>query len=313
MSKLRFYPILNEYLSDESSLLLKNYDFYFNDEKEDILNDVEIQGKSQDVIILYDDRGYWDIRYYNLIVKNQISIKKPNVLFGIHGIAPSNAKIGVGFKWYSKDTKLRGFKELGIFDKNSGLVNIDFSYNFKKNFLRKELTLEILLYIADEDLNPTGPEKHLANIKGTVIGEVTSTKLILEGSRSEFPIVEIKDPNKPLWELRINWLTENDKFVDVVKLIINPSHPKFKEINMERKRYNQDLLDEIMISTIAMLFLKAKSDNIFTFGTEINEFEEGSVGAVLAYWVNIYALEDASIEVLHSKISNAVRTMEVEK
>lgn len=307
MSKLRFYPTIDDRIIEESNLSLEKYYFYFKEEGSDNLNDIEVQNSGFDTVVLYDEKGYWDVRYYNLIIQSRLVIDNIQIFFGRNGIAPRGSKIGVGFKWFSRDTKLRGFQEIGEFNQLDMTVDIDISHSFKKSFLRNEVSVEIIFFIKEEDFDPSSDELHLANIRGTVIGEFGRMKLVLEGMRSEFPIVEVKDPNKPLWELRVNWATETDQFVDSVKLIINPAHPKFKEIDLTKKRQNPSLMDEIMISTITMLLVKAQADNILNFGVNTNDYEEGSVGAILSYWINVYSIEEGPIEQIQSQVNKALR------
>ncbi len=302
MKNFRFYPTLDEDLLEMLEIEIDGYTFHYITDKEyKIKVDVD-----EEMIVLFDEKGIWDATRDNLIIKSKMTINHPTAFFENGGIAVSNAKVGVGIRWYSSGSKLRGFEKIGTFDYNTDKFESDFLLKFERKTLRSSLVLEPIFYIDEPGLVEQRQESNLANIKGVVIGELLSTNIILEGERSEFPVVEVKDANRPLWELVANFATGDESFNDTVYLTINSEHRDYKYIDKSHKDFSAIFLEEIMINVVSFLVDKGIREDIIQFDSE-DRSPLGSVSYVLNHWVQIYDLKDEAIVDIHRKVNKKIR------
>ena len=239
---------------------------------------------------LSDPAGKWTPDQYDWGFERNISISTP-FLFGPNGIAPSGAALGIAIIWTSKDSEQRGVIPVDEFDASSGkTVRATAEYQFKKCQLRGRVELTTILYIAEADAHVSDKELHLANTVGMVVGELERVYIILDGSSSMFPIVEVYEPVQPLWFIYIdkNANPATDPFIDCVRLNLNTAHRDYNRINQSSSEYDSKLMQEIMASAMAILILTLKQNEEFWSELESGEeFEAGSTGEALAYFINV--------------------------
>lgn len=302
MKNFRFYPTLSDSLIKSSNLSIENYSFYYKTDKTYKVN----VDNEENPVVLYDEKGVWDINRDNLIINSNLSIDAPSKLFGENGIAVNDAKIGIGIKWYSNESKIRGFERIGFLTNENKKLEFNIEINFERKMLRNNLILEPVLFIQEPGKIIYDYENIFANDKGIVLGQLEKKQIILEGQRSEFPVVEIKDKSRPLWEIIANFVSGDDNFNDTVYLTINSEHKDYKYINKSDKEFNSVLLEEIMINIVTFLVNKGIEDNLISFDSEESS-EMGTVSYVLEHWIQIYELKEEPIMNLHRKISKRIR------
>lgn len=239
---------------------------------------------------LSDPAGKWTPDQYDWGFERTISISTP-FLFGPNGVAPSGATLGIAIVWTSKDSEQRGVIPIHEFDSSSGkTVRATAEHRFRRCQLRGRVELTTVLYISESDRHVSDKERHLANTVGMVVGELERVYIVLDGSSSMFPIVEVSEPVQPLWFICIdkNANPATDQFVDCVKLNLNTAHKDFNRINQASEEYDPKLMQEIMASAMTTLILTLKQNEEFWSELESGEeFEHGSIGEALSYFINV--------------------------
>ena len=186
---LPLYPVLNEELLELIDVNLENIEFKFHKKikvknRETIsIEKIEVEDNLSSVIEINGPSVTWDVAYDNLIINQKLYIKNPKLLFGDYGLAESGAKIGIGFVWYSRESKQRGAKHISSFSSNDSVISEAFEVSFEPGQLRGNLHYEIILFIDEIDESRSS---YLANEYGTVLGNIYSVELVLEGNSSSF-------------------------------------------------------------------------------------------------------------------------------
>lgn len=265
---------------------------------------IEIEDRdSDDVVVLNPLDDYWNVDAHDLKIRKSIEIKRVSPLFGITGIASNYSRIGIAAKWICKDSRLKGVTLVGDF----GIDESDFlgqmEIYFPKGVLRKSIDISIYFYLKEyvsEDQN-----SFFATRVGTEIGEIETSKIILEGNASEFPIEDVSIPDGPLWKMIWNSQEFDDSFTENVILQINKEHKDYKFLSSEdKKNYNPQLIDEMVISYITMLVFKATQGGILE---ETQDYPLGSIGSIVQYYINAFEIENGMLEHIHEKVGKGVR------
>ena len=302
MSSLNFYPTLNEYLFDLAEIQCDEYSFSYHDDK----NVYPLSFDKEDgEYILTDSRAIWNVVDYNLSIKTRIKIENPIVLFGKKGIVPLHSKIFVALQWMSKASQKRDTIKCIEFDSNEEFVDEEISINIKKDRLRNNVKLQLIMGVGETGIAQQD-ELFLANTKGIILGTFNEGKVMLEGKSSEFPITCFEwGVNKPLWTLEYSSLDPvNDKFsVDNVNLKINVLHPKYKELNLDNLQEVSGLFKEVFSNAIIMLLYNLEKDNYLDLIEEGEDLVEGSICAAMHYFVRTFNIDLSSIE----KIADSVK------
>lgn len=268
---LSLFPILNESLKEELNCHLNNLNFKYLDEDE--LIEIEIEDIYEDELSVTDNAGVWNPDEYNLQVSGVLSIGNVFPLFGDSGIASDESKLGIGIVVKSKTSNTRKAIPLVTFVKHDFKLDVPFCIEFSKSEMRGKVELSWVIYVAEAK-----DEGHYAKKPGTLLGELASKSLILEGIGSYFTIFEKDMPKEPLWNVVCNWIDPSvDSFCDNVLITLNTAHKAYPMLQDEQTR--TELLKEIIAS--AMQIVISKIDSSLIDGTE--EYEEGSVAQAVAY------------------------------
>lgn len=314
MAKINLYPTLNRRLSEEIGLYLDQYKFYYDNLSTTIQGDakreqIELEDNvSANVIVIKDRFNSWDVNFDNLLINCKIEIDFPSKLFGPNGLCPKEATLGIAVRWYSRESKQRGTTKNFIFNNNQEKVSEQCFVKFNKGQLRGSVSIEIILYIEESSIKVSQDELHLANRKGIILGNIDSTRLILEGSASSFPVQSVSNGDGPLWQLKTSWVDLYDTFNESVYLEFNEDHKDYKYLEVKKKNiFNPQLLDEIMISVVVQLVQIVKDDLGIEAVLENEYYPHGTVGDLIKYYINVYKLDYSNANSLYATASKGVR------
>ena len=204
---------------------------------------------------LYDSQGIWTPDTHNLKVSGTFTITNPMGLYGESGIAPKESSIGLAIRWCSSTSKKRGVKIIGEINKSTESQEIPFCVVFEKAELRGSVTFYYELFINSNALGSQA-EQHLANTKGTIIGEIQICILDIDAKEENFPIELFDDPDGSLWKLYVSESDPTDITwgADAVKILLNKTHKDYKYINQnEKSKFSSVLLREILASAVSLL------------------------------------------------------------
>lgn len=241
---------------------------------------------------LYDTQGVWSPDTHNLKVSGVFIITNPMGLYGENGIAPKESSIGLAIRWCSGTSKKRGVKFIGEINKSTDRQEIQFCVVFDKAELRGSVTFYFELFINSNELG-SQVEQHLANKKGTIIGEDQICILDIDAKEQSFPIELFDDPDAPLWKLYVSGGDPRQEAwgSDAVKIQLNKAHKDYKYINQDLKtKFSPVLLREILASAVSLYINKLQElaikwepgcHNLQDFLDDDTEWESGCVAEVV--------------------------------
>ncbi|MCA1063881.1 hypothetical protein QTG56_01465 [Rossellomorea sp. AcN35-11] len=297
-TSILFHNVLSEDTFDKIGFSSQPFNAsYLNEEYEEVHMSVELIEGQENTYEIVDPKVHWDPEKHDLNLQQDIGIQNPSFLFGEHGIVEAGAKLGVAFRWFSKDSSQRRVSHVGVitFDKYSHL-ELEIDVNIPKGTFRGRVTFEVILYLLE-----AGDYGHV--VPGTVLGTLESTQMLFDGESSLFPIVEVKDPSKPLW-----WVTCDfddplyDQFSEEnVSIVLNTGHKLSRNLKIEKGISSSPLLVEIIASGLQIIIEKVKGmgewEQILS-----GESEHGSIGEAIYYFVNTFGWDTASPEKLARSI-----------
>lgn len=298
LKEISLFPILGKEIKNNMEINISMYKIYYNfgNEKIPLVYDT-----SSNIISFQENT--WNLDENNLVFESNIEILNSDILFGDNGIACKSAVIGIGLSWYSKSSNQRGVLELGSLKIGTYTNIFDLKKEFYVGQLRGELVLQIIIYIKKSGI-PDTTEMHLANEEGYVLGNISEeTYIYIDGEGSVFPIYEIEDSRKLLWDIELKWDDpEKDLFIDSVSIIINKSHKDYIFLDRNSKKYNGNMLNEIIASSILLIILKLKEDG--DLPTDDSKFEEGSILQAVTYFKENMDLDFTNSEIISKTIRN---------
>lgn len=313
MAAINLFPTLTNNLINQSVSELDRYKFFHDsaavttrgriNKKELVLEDYS----SDDELVIQDINNSWDVNYDNLYIETNLEIEKPFEFFGSKGIAPENAVLGVAIRWYSRESKQRGVEKSFLIDSKDRSINKKIQLKFDESQLREVLNIEVILYISKVATEIATDELQLANQSGIILGVLDSVRLVLEGESSTFPIQTIKGGDGPLWDLHIGWGDLYDNFNDSVWLRINEDHKDYKYLEVKNNAFSQPLLNEIMISTVAILIQTVKDTGELNSLFEEDSFAFGTVGFLIKYYIDVYQVNFETPTNIFSTVGKGLR------
>ncbi len=254
------YPSLNEKITQQNKISIDDNSYKLHFSYDDFENEeakqYQLDDNSTNALFysLYDSRGVWTPDTHNLKVSGAFIITNPIGLYGERGIAPMSSTIGLAMRWCSSTSKKRGVNVIGEISKSAEKQEIPFSIIFEKAQLRGAVTFCYEFFIKS-CAAVSNEEQHLANIKGTIIGESQICILDIDAKEQNFPIELFEDKDAPLWKLSIS---DNDpRYVpwgpEAVKIQLNKAHKDYKYINQDLKnKFSPVLLREILASAVSL-------------------------------------------------------------
>lgn len=262
---------------------------------------VEIPKEETQVVINEADAN-WSPIEHNLKVEQEFIFSKPNKLFGDGGVTDEANTLGLACHIYSKTSNFQTTVHIGDIIYTNREIRLLFKYDFEPNSIGGSIYFDFYIYLKELKVEKSST----ANIVGTNLMEEPLEQLavIVDGSGSEFPIEEINDPAQPLWMVEMNW---TDIYEDLfnsnsLRIILNQAHELFGSLMNQRNRINQYLMNDIIMSSMAMVIQEA----VIVDKNELNEdieYQPGSIAQVVWYWISTYEVNTESIQ----EISNSLR------
>ena len=286
LNDILLYPYISDEMKKKIRFQTRPYDFfYIDDNGDECLLETEPAELSATVNNIVDD-GIWNQDDYQLGVKRVGRLSTISGLFGPEGIACRTASLGIAVIWTSADSKQRGAIPVTTFDCNSDSVEIRFSKTFQKAQLRGEVNLTTVVYLAASG-TPEPDEMHLSNKPGSLLGELDSYTIKLDGNKSLFPVFEVSMKNQPLWFVKCDWTDATaDSFEDYVSININTAHKSYKYLDISQKTYNPQLMVEVMAAAISLVIEKVRLNTAEWEQIMNNEdLEPGSIGQAIYYFM----------------------------
>ena len=220
----------------------------------------EEMGKDNVEHQLIDPRRIWNPELYGLYVQRHYTVDHYQALFGPDGIACHDATIGLALLWGSKSSKQCGAVPIGEIKNGQDLLTFKLGCEFPANQFCGKLELKTILYLKTPG-NPTPDEVHLANQQGCNLGELDTCQIYLDGAGSMFPVIEINDPEGPLWD--VDYSVEDSTFDSLDEsftLKLNTAHPAYSYINHERKTFVPQLFAEVTAQALMVLITTLQED-----------------------------------------------------
>ena len=254
MDNLSFYPRLTDAMREACGLTVSKYEFFYFDQ--DKVYNLTQKGSST-IKLIADSNPPWSIERGGVAFTKTVSIAYPRLLFGINGIACSNASIGICLLWTNKTLTQTGCLLPDSDIETETGRTCYFNCMFQPGTIKGDLELSIILYIKKKADTLLPGEDILINEEGAAVGEVETVVLDCNSTFMEFPIEEVNAPDEPLWWVSFSqW---EDPRIDLfdrenICLYLNVHYQACPLIGEKIK--NIDLLIDILSTTYLMIFQK---------------------------------------------------------
>lgn len=259
MSNIHFYPRLTKELVERAGYKTTGYSFSYIDSEGEETNLSIGKGK---VASISDPLDTWSLREDGIILKNKILFEYPEALKGPDGVAPAGARLLPCILWANKGLDLAGAIR-PVVRSESPSLSCDFKCPFKPGTLAGDLTLDLVLYLADSAKTIEPGEQILINEPGVTLGSIEAPLTIdLDGSYLEFPIEEFEEIDGPLWRMQFEpWDDPHEDLFSEASftLLLNVKHPDCPKI-IKGVVSNQTLLQEILAEAYFLIFEKVRED-----------------------------------------------------
>lgn len=303
-----FFPILNQKRISECGFSAQDYQFsYKAKEKNCTLTLKPISIASAHEIPNYnlvDDRGEWDAIHFPACIERNVQIEKPRLLFGPQGLAVHNAELGVAVLLCSLSSNHRFAIPVTSFTQDSESVTGKFLFQMPENFYRDKISLRLVLYVRSAG-TPNENEKVLANLPGTLLGNVDEIAVYLDGTGSLFPVKKESDPARPLWRVECEWADPfNDLFTEEnVCVIFNQAHPNYGLLKIENGMNGSPFLADVIASALHIIITKTiESVGSVEALDNVDGASPGSILDAVHYFVTTFGWDPHSPERLAETI-----------
>ncbi len=286
------YPVLNESLFSDIGYIGEQPEFsYIEDYQEFPLRIEKDEGLSS-VGKIIDPRCNWSPETHNLIINKQCSLAQAYCLFGIGGIVPSTAEVGVALKWVSTNSDVCGVIPFGVINKLDSSIEFTVSKVLEKGLIKGSIRLQTFLYLKNSGKSFSN-EETLAQEPGTILGVLDQYEIFIDGNGSLFPIMEVNKPGEPLWKVFFNDSCDalHDKFDnDNVEIQLNKAHPSYENLRVETSISETPLLLEVLSSALFVIFVSAKEAIDQDWDKVINgragvDYDTGSIADAVNHFV----------------------------
>lgn len=291
-SAFNMYPMLTPELTDKSVFSAEGFEFSYTEDNENFsLNLDEINGIQESFsACLRDPRCVWYPDSNNLIVRKSGTIENPAVLFGVEGIAVSDAVIGAAIIWISSKSDQRGVIPCGHFVAKTKKFEFSTEYQFDKSSIKGSLQLQLVLYLKKSGTVKEN-EQHLNNTSGTIYGVIEQCEIYTDGNGSIFPIATVNEPGKPLWWVYYNETADpmNDYFDEEnVEIRLNKAHPHFDSLKIDVSLKESPLFVEVLSSAL-MVIINSVRENLgpdWESTIASRDFSHGSIAEAIYYFIH---------------------------
>jgi hypothetical protein len=270
MKELYFYPTLNEGNASRYGVDVEEFSFCYNE--------VTLEPDEAGVLRNPSEKT-WLVQNNGMIMRTAVRLKKPELLYGKNGVICSDAQIGFYAIWSNPSTMQSGSDR---FESVDG-VNFELNHYFQPETIKGTLTVTVHAFVEKSAECVPDEESFLMNDPGVSIGVVAVKTVLLNDDHLSFPIIKVKEDDKPLWWATLDWEDPTvDRFDNCVTVFLNK---KFK--TYPRSDKDSEFLCTIIASVYYLIIkkLRAKDDEIMrSIFNGSDEFEEFSVCSVMSHF-----------------------------
>ena len=276
MRQLYFYPTLSEENASSFGIKFEDFSFYYND----------VSLKLDEAGVLRNPaEKTWLVQNNGMTIKTSVRLENPEKLYGQSGVVCTNAQIGFYAVWSNPSTMQSGSCKL----ESSDGINFELTRYFAPETIKGAFTVTIHAFVEKSATTVPNEEMFLMNDEGVSIGVVTVKTVLLNDDHLSFPIIKVKEDDKPLWWAVLDWDDPTvDRFDNSITVFLNK---KFK--TYPRSSKDTEFLCTI-ISSVYFLIIKkirSKDDEILrSIFTGSDEFEEFSVCSVMEHFFRLGSL-----------------------
>lgn len=278
MKELYFYPTLNESNVKDFGIDIGEFIFSYND----------IAVKTDESGVLRNPvEKTWLVQNNGMTMRTSIRLKTPEKLCGKDGVVCSGAKIGFYAIWSNPSTMQADSCILNSVDG----INFELRQTFSPEMIKGTLNLTIHAFVESPAETVPEEESFLMNDSGVSIGVVVTKSVLLNDDHLFFPIIKVKEDDKPLWWVTLDWEDPKvERFDNCITVFLNK---KFKTYPKSGK--DAEFLCTIIASVYFLVIKKLKmqdGDIIRSLFNGSDEFEEFSVCAVMCHFCGMLQFLD---------------------
>lgn len=278
MKELYFYPTLNEAIAKDFGIEVEEFVFSYND----------MTLKADETGVLRNPaEKTWFVQNNGMTMRTSIRLKAPEKLYGKDGVACSGAKIGFYAIWSNPSTMQSDSR---LLDSSDG-ISFELNQYFAPEMVKGTLNVTIHAFVESPAETVSEEESFLMNDRGVSIGVVASKSVLLNDDHLYFPIINVKEDDKPLWWVTLDWEDPKvERFDNCITVFLNK---KFKTYPKSGK--DAEFLCTIIASVYFLVIKKLKmqdGDIIRSLFNGSDEFEEFSVCAVMCHFCGMLQFLD---------------------
>ncbi len=270
MKELFFYPTLNEINAKDYGIEIGEFIFSYNG----VMLNVDETG-----VLRNPTEKTWLVQNNGMTINASIRLRTPDKLYGKGGVACSGAKIGFYAIWSNPSTMQSDSCTLESVDG----VNFELNHYFTPETIKGTLNITLHAFVDSPAENVLAGEGFLMNDRGVSIGIVASKSVLLNDDHLSFPILKVKEDNKPLWWVTLEWEDPKvERFDNCVTVFLNK---KFKTYPKSGK--DAEFLCTIIASVYFLIIKKLRVNDDEMMRSIFNgsdEFEEFSVCSVISHF-----------------------------
>ncbi len=296
--KLSLFKVLSD-RQQKSLNIQSTLDAWYHNNSED--QELKLN-KEQNQYSLESIDGLWNVEDYGFGINLKLSLDNACILYGLDGIADHSSEISMVVTWKSSSSKDRGVLGPQCVKNVNETQVLTFSKRFDKHTYHGVIELSVRLVLTKSG----APETiSLNNTPGVIIGEIEKLFINVDGSGSLFPIINIHDKEKSLWQVKMDFTDPTqDLFVDSFKIVLNTAHKDYVFIDLTNKeKYCSRLVSEIVQQAIIALLTKLLNEKSFIELDNI-DYQEGSVLQVVKYMIDTKEFDVSSVESIINTVSN---------
>ena len=301
MKELYFYPTLNESNAGCFGIEVDEFTFAYNE--------INLKPDENGVLRNPTEKA-WLVQNNGMTMRASLRLKKPEMLYGKDGVVCSGAQIGFYAVWSNPSTMQSDSRKFESIDG----INFELSHYFAPETIKGTLTVTIHAFVEQPADNVPEEESFLMNDTGVSIGVVTVKNVLLNDDHLSFPIVKVKEDDRPLWWVTLDWEDPAiERFDNSVTVFLNK---KFKTYPKSGK--DAEFLCTIIASVYFLIIkkLRSKDDDIMRSIFEgSDDFEEFSVCSVMSHfcgmlqYLNFNSLKNSTDEKLMAELQREINMM----
>lgn len=270
MKELYFYPTLNETIAKDFGVEVEEFVFSYSD----------MTLKADEAGVLRNPaEKTWLVQNNGMTMRTSIKLKSPEKLYGKNGVVCSGAKIGFYAIWSNPSTMQSDSRLLDSIDG----INFELSQYFAPEMVKGTLNVAIHAFVESPAETVSEEESFLMNDRGVSIGVIASKSVLLNDDHLSFPIIKVKDDDKPLWWVTLDWEDPKvERFDNCVTVFLNKKYKTYPKSGKDA-----EFLCTILASVYFLIIKKLRINDDEIMRSIFNgsdEFEEFSVCDVMSHF-----------------------------